>query len=64
MKKQYIEQAIENDFIWEQPNVSLNLKNLCTDLANMFGDTTITQTFTVLGNKNVSIRIEIEEMED
>ena len=64
MKKQSVEQAIGNGFIWEQPNVSLNLKNLCTDLANMFGDTTINQTFTVLGNKNVSVRIEIEERDD
>lgn len=64
MKKQTIEQAIENDFIWEQPNVSMNLRSLCIDLANMFGDTTINQTFTVLGNKNVSIRIEIEETDD
>lgn len=64
MKKQSIEQAIENNFMWGQPNVSLNLKILCTDLANMYGDTTINQTFTVLGNKNVSVRIEIEEMED
>lgn len=64
MKKQSIEQAIGNDFIWGQPNVSLNLRNLCTDIANMFGDTTINQTFTVLGNKNVSVRIEIEEDDD
>jgi len=56
--------TIENNFMWEQPNVSLKLKNLCTDLANMFGDTTINQTFTVLGNKNVSVKIEIEEMDD
>ena len=47
--------TIENNFMWEQPNVSLNLINLCIDLANMFGDTTINQTFTVLGNKNVSV---------
>ena len=64
MKKQSVEQAIGNGFIWEQTNVSLNLRNLCTDLANMFGDTIINQTFTVLGNKNVSIRIEIEESDD
>lgn len=64
MKKQSVEQAIENNFIWEQPNVSLSIKTLCIDLANMFGDTTINQTFTVLGNKNVSIRIEIEETDD
>ena len=56
--------SIENNFMWGQPNVSLNLRTLCIDLASMFGDTTINQTFTVLGNKNVSVRIEIEENHD
>ena len=52
------------EFGWEEPNTSLQLKTLAINLANMFGDTELEQTFYVLGNKKCRIRIEIEENDD
>lgn len=46
---------------WCEPNVSSQLRSLCINLATMFGDTNLNQTFTVCGNKKCFVRIEIEE---
>lgn len=46
---------------WIEPNVSSQIRTLCINLATMFGDTNLNQTFTVCGNKKCFVRIEIEE---
>lgn len=49
---------------WAEPNISSQLRILCINLATMFGDTNLNQTFVVCGNKKCYVRIEIEETEE
>ena len=56
--------TLENQtFEWEEPNTSLQIRILAINLANMFGDMELEQTFHVLGTKKCTIRVEIKENE-
>lgn len=47
---------------WLEPNISSQLRTLCINIAQMFGDTQLNQSFVVCGNKKCFVRIEIDEV--
>lgn len=58
------EEEPKKEKYWCEPNVSGQLRSLCINLASMFGDTNLSQSFTICGNKQCYVKIEIAEVEE